>query len=362
MVEDPPGRALPDAVVQLLGSDGSLMTSATSSASGRFALGGVPSGTYRVRVLRIGHSPWVSGPVRIAAGRGRDTTLRLPPQPVALDDIVVTAKSNCRRSPDEDGGMARLWDQARTMLALAEGDSTDDLEFRGATIRRLLNASGYPSQEGSEFLFSRGAWPVSSQSPDSLARLGFVQPRDTLAGPVYYGPDVRSFFSNTFLETHCFRLIPAPGDRPGLAGLGFEPVKGHDVPDIEGVFWLDRITGALDRLVFRYARLWNWVPVRGAGGEIQFGRLPGGRPMVTGWVLRVPVAGRELGPPRVGKRRRVDDRAVPYFGRGRVGLYGYSEEHARVDLINRQGADTLWRRPMADTVAARPIPFVHDPW
>ena len=360
LVEDPPRRPLPDAVVQLLADRDSVAASVTGSAAGRFVLRGLMAGRYRVRVLRIGHSPWVSGFLTLAVGEARDTTLAIPLQPVTLQDIVVTARTSCRASPAEDGRMMLVWDQARTALVLAEAASSELLEFRGSTARRLINAAGYLSDEQRWSLFTRGEWPVRSQSPDSLARFGFVQPRDTATGPVYFGPDVPVFFSNAFIESHCFRLVPAPKGRGELVGLAFEPAKGGDLPDIEGVLWLDRATATLHRLIFRYTGLWSWVPERSTGGEIQFGQLADGRPVVTGWLLRAPIAKREMGP--ASRDRRPEDGSERFFGKARVGLFGYEEEQARVDQVRRRGADTLWSRAEGDSSAARPAPFTRDLW
>ena len=88
LVEDPPRRPLPDAVVQLLADRDSVAASVTSSVAGRFVLRALMAGRYRVQVLRIGHSPWVSGFLTLAVGEARDTTLAIPLQPVTLQDIA----------------------------------------------------------------------------------------------------------------------------------------------------------------------------------------------------------------------------------------------------------------------------------
>jgi hypothetical protein len=355
--EEPPGRPLPDAVVQLLAGQDSVAASVVTSLSGRFALQPRQAGRYRIRVLRIGHSPWLSSPLDLTADQVRDTTIQVSPQPVTLADIVITATTQCQASLSGDDRMALLFDQARTAMALAEGDSSGDLEFRGSTVRRIYNSTGYIWQELRWPLFTRGDWPVESQSPDSLVRFGFVQPRDSVQGPVYFGPDVPVFFSNAFLDSHCFRLVRAPKGGEELSGLAFEPVRQRELPDIEGVLWLDRTTGSLTRLVFRYTRLWDWVPKRSVGGEIQFGRLAGGRPVVTGWLLRAPI-------PEIGSagRRARDDGSERFFGTTSLLLHGFEERQSRVDWIGRKGEDPLWSRAAGDTLSAVAVPFSRSPW
>ena len=360
LVEEPPGRLLRDAVVQLLAGEDSLAASALSSISGRFVLRAPEAGRYRIRVLRIGHSPWVSPFLDLAAGVVRDTTLQVSPQPVTLAEIVVTATTACRISPSGDERMALLFDQARTAMALAEGDSASDLEFRGATFQRTFNAAGYLRQELTWPLFSRSDWPIESQSGDSLIRFGFVQPRDTVAGPVYFGPDVPIFFSAAFLDSHCFRLVPAPTGHEELSGLAFEPAKQGRLPDIEGILWLDRTTGGLSRLVFRYTHLWGWVPKRSVGGEIQFARLPDGRPMVTGWLLRAPIAG--IGRASSRRNRRDEDDTERFFGKVSIELHGYEERQSRVDWVGRKGEDPQWSRAPDDSLSAVAVPFSRSPW
>ena len=249
--------------------------------------------------------------------------------------------------------MALLWDGARTALGLVGAGSGQELEYLSTITRRRLDAADHPVQTNSWSGFGRGDWPIKSQSPDSLDRFGFVQPVDTLLGPVYYGPDVGSFFSDAFLRHHCFRLVPAPRAEPGLLGLGFEPVPGREVPDKIGRLWLDRRRGDLVRLEYHYTGLWDWVPRRSAGGTLRFDRLPSGQPILTGWLIRAPVAATEPWP--IGTRRR-DQGTVPYFGHGRIVLHGFREEEGVVNLVRDLGGRVLWRRPADDAEPPGGIP------
>jgi hypothetical protein len=196
-------------------------------------------------------------------------------------------------------------------------------------------------EQHSRTTIGAGRWPVTSQAPDSLATLGYIQPDDTLTGAIYFGPDAAVFFSDGFLRSHCFRLRPPPKRDPGLLGLGFEPVKGRRVIDISGVLWLNRATGALVRLEYRYPAIWDWVPRDGAGGSLSFARLSSGQIVITGWKIRAPVAQVD---------RSVVGRAVPsgdtrrFFGLGTVRLHGYREEVGEVQEIRNPNGRLLWRR------------------
>jgi hypothetical protein len=189
--------------------------------------------------------------------------------------------------------------------------------------------------------FDVGRWPVTSQPPESLASLGYVQPRDTLNGPIYYGPDTKVFFSDAFLRTHCFRLVTPPRQTPGLVGLGFEPVRNRRVMDIGGTLWLERMSGALRTLEYRYIPLWDWVPRGSAGGVLSFGRLASGQLIITGWVIRAPVASIDRSP--VG-RFSSDERTRPFFGRGRLTLHGFRVEIGEVQEVRGGDGRLLWRR------------------
>jgi hypothetical protein len=341
VVESDSRQPVVAALVQLLAPRAdSIFASAVTGAQGKFGFARIAQGSYRIRILRIGFRPWTSEPLAFEAGGTREELFAIPAVPVVLSEITVEAKSPCRGSPAEDQRMALLWDEARTALGLlGAGNSEAMLEFRSVLTKRMVDPGDHLVSENSLSSFGRGAWPVASQAADSLARFGFVQPRDTLSGPVYYGPDVAVFFSEAFLQTHCFRLVPATD--PGLLGLGFEPVKGRKVPEIEGVLWLDRRRNLLRRLEYRYTALWSWVPKGSAGGRLDFALLPDGQPVLTGWAIRAPVARVQDWPE--GTRVR-DQTTRPFFGSGKVVLHGFREEEGRVNDIRLQNGQVLWQR------------------
>jgi hypothetical protein len=328
-------------LIQLLGPAERVLQSTTSDEIGRFRLDSVAPGSYRIRVLRIGFRPWLSDLIALDRGQSLQLTLQSPATPVVLDEISVEVEGPCRASPEADQRLALLWDGARTGLGFAASGLTRQFEFETRVFRRHLDPYHRTTAEQQSTHRAEGTWPVTSTDPESLAILGFVQPRDTLSGPIYYGPDVTVFFSDAFLRTHCFRLVASPKRAKGLLGLGFEPVKGRKVPDIEGTLWLDRSSGALRRLEFRHTGLWAWLPQGESGGTLEFGELAEGSPIITAWTLRAPIPRTR---PRPGGAPS-DRRTLRYFGDRIVELDGFVEDGGEVQEVRTAAGQVLWRRP-----------------
>ncbi len=349
VLEELSQRPVAGGLVQLLDSS-RVGGSAVTDEQGRFVLANVRPGLYRLRVLRIGFRPWSSDSLFTVADGEQQIVLTVPVVPVLLDDIAVEGSSACRATPETDRRVALLWDQARTSLGLL-GGGRRDLDYHVSITRRRLDAAGRVNNLELLPSLGQGAWPVTSQPAESLALLGFVQPRDTLDGPVYYGPDVAVFFSDAFLRTHCFRLVAPASTERWLLGVGFSPVRGRPVPDIEGTLWLDRRSGHLHRLEYLYTGLWHWVTPGAAGGSLDFSRLRGGAPIITGWKLKAPVAR------RLPWRRTGDAAGRRFFGQAEVMLGGYREEEAVVTEVRSADGSVVWKRPGAEVrPEVRPTP------
>jgi hypothetical protein len=344
VLEEESRRRVAGALVQLLAANDSVRASAVTGENARFALPQVSPGTYRLRMLRIGFRAWTSEPITLAAGQVIDDTIAIPAVPVVLEEITVEANSPCRGSPEEDRRMALLWDEARKSLRLSGASSGELLTFRTERSRWFVDPYAHVSDEHRWEAVDEGRWPITSLAPESLAVAGFVQPQDTTLGPIYYGPDAAVFFSDGFLRTHCFRLVAPPAGSPGMLGLGFEPVKGRPVPDIEGVLWLDRKTSALDRLEYRYTGLWSWVPAGRAGGSVEFALLSSGHLVLTGWELRAPMASTQ---PYAPTDRRRDESTRPFFGGRKVLLHGFKIEVGSVQEVLGADRRVLWSRDAA---------------
>src|SRR4029453_5669250 len=80
--------------------------------------------------------------------------------------------------------------------------------------------------------------PFVSVPAAQLSANGYVRQGST--ENTYFAPDAAVLLSDEFLRDHCFRLRQGEGRREGLIGLGFEPVRGRNKPDIAGTLWIDR--------------------------------------------------------------------------------------------------------------------------
>jgi len=339
IVEAETARPVPGALVLLVGeSDSASLGRTMTSDVGRFELPAPREGTYRLRVLRIGHQAWMSAAMEVLSV-GREVQLAVPALPFTLEEISVTEKPQCALEVASSSGAGALLEEAWKAFTLTEQTlGRSELVFEVLLSYRATDQRGNLTSERGARRVGRGSWPVISINPESLEVAGFVQPRDTIQGPIYFGPDPRVLFSEPFLRTHCFRVIRSAQDSTGLVGLAFQPTKHRKLPDIEGAMWLEPKSSELRRLEYRYTRLWAWVPKGSAGGEIAFERLAKGGWVVSRWSLRAPVAETR---PRYGDR--PDPNEYRFFGAGRVSFHGTREEGGAVLMVRSAEGDTLWR-------------------
>lgn len=348
VVDEVTAAPLPSVLVDLLGPPhDSLRARRVSDSRGRFAFPAVAAGSYRIRVNRIGFRPWISPRLTLRPGQLLDSTWRVGSEPVVLAELVVDAESRCASNPEADRQMGLAWEEARKSLGLLQQSGrADTVDYVYSRRRTRVEPEGHGRVLGNFAGGGHGLWPIVTQSPDSLARFGYVQPRDSADGPVYYGPDPAVFFSDPFLATHCFRLAAPPREHHDWIGLSFTPVPDRALPDIEGVLWLSREDATLRRLDYRYTGLWGWVPPGTAGGELVFDRLRGGQPVVVAWTIRAPVAART--PLRAGQHD-PDPGTVPYFSHGRISLGGFLVDEATVVRILDGDGTELWTGVATDS-------------
>src|SRR5690606_33312388 len=105
----------------------------------------------------------------------------------------------------------------------------------------------------------------------------------------FFAPSAEVLLSDSFVEHHCMRLVPGQGEAAGLVGLAFEPVRGRNVPDIQGTFWLDAHSAQLRYLEFTYVAPNSRYPTAGARGRVDFATLPNGAWFVRRWFIRMPL-------------------------------------------------------------------------
>ena len=292
VVEAGTGRPVPGAFVRLEQVDGGRGGSVLAGADGTFVLRAGGPGRYRLIAERIGYRDPGTTLVELDRSESVRVTLAIPVRPVDLEGIRAEVGERCRARPDAGLATARLWEEARKALEVARWTASEAVARYSLTeFTRERSASSLEVLDEDRNLrsgFYSGS-PYRAVSPESLAEHGFV--RDTAGEWLYLAPDAEVLMSDAFLDSHCFRLVP--GD-DGLVGLGLEPVPGRDVPEIEGVLWLDAASGLLRRLEFRYVNLpfahgRNWDRI---GGQVEFEQLANGVWIVRRWYIRMPGSAR----------------------------------------------------------------------
>lgn len=293
--------------VVLLGADDEEITRMLTSWDGRFTFHVSPNhrGPFRLRSERIGYRVAETEPFDAPTGGTADLTLWVAALPTPLSAIEVRVTTQCKERPREDEQTAVVWEEARKALAAASWTASRQLYHVVRNIydrdmdrrRRRVRSERHRPSIG----FSTN--PFVSRDPDELVRDGYVVEESGTV--VYFAPDAHVLQSEGFLETHCFRLRVPDRDRDNLIGLAFEPVPGRNLPDVEGVLWLDRQSSELRSLEFRFTRLPYDLPdVEPPGGTVEFMPLPSGAWIVYRWHITLPTVRTRV--IRRGRQRRTE--------------------------------------------------------
>ena len=294
IVDQQNGAGIPGALVRLVSPDGRVRAQALSRAEGRFSLRAPAAGRYTLRAERVGYAAASSPPLELAAGQTLTYRLAAPTERTQLAALVATAGDDSRRCtvrPQGGEETAALWDEARKALEAAV-TTRQQYPYRFRTERRLRAldpATMTVRREEVRTAEGLSDNPFVAVSPDRLARGGYVE---TIGDTVFFhAPDAAVLLSDPFLEAHCFRSRRADGEHEGMVGLAFEPVRGGDKPDIEGVLWLNAQTAELRTVEYRYTRGSGSTAVNErAGGRVEFKRLPNGAWIVTRWRILMPAS------------------------------------------------------------------------
>ncbi|HUR94083.1 MAG TPA: carboxypeptidase-like regulatory domain-containing protein [Gemmatimonadales bacterium] len=301
-----PDTPVPGALVALVDAAGRDVARAVSSASGGFTLAAAQPGRYHVTVRQIGWRPWESPAFELAAGTAHPLVLRIDAEPYALPTITVEAKRpRCGIRLGDDELVSRLLEVAQTALALAQATADQGtLGFSSEWYLARYTPDFQVTDSSSSGVGRLASWPIQSAPPDTLARWGFVRTdgegqawTDVGAdrGPVYFGLDARTLFSDWFLASHCFRLEDSALEELRVA---FAPERRSDRVDVAGMLVLDRASLELRRIGFEYVNLPRWIPRAVAGGEVRLRRLRSGAWVPYAWRVRAPVPRLEVGRPR----------------------------------------------------------------
>lgn len=332
LVEEGSERPVPGTLVVLLDAAGKQVGGALSGPDGAFLLRAPGPGRYGLRAERIGVRGAASRGVELAAGQTLDVRLAAPAAAAfALEGLVVRReRKRCRALPQAGEQAAAVWAEVRKALGVAAWTERQrSFSFRLAQHERELDpASLAVRREATRYLSGVAANPYRTLPPEELAERGYVQTRGDTT--VYFAPDAGVLLSDEFLDSHCFWLQPGGRAEPGLVGLAFEPTRAAAEKGIRGVLWVDRRTGELRHLDFRYPAPDLYGPTEQLGGRVEFEPLPGGAWVVRRWHIRMP---------RVAQLT--------------TRLRGMSAVHNRVQSIREEGGEVLEvRTPVGELVRA----------
>jgi hypothetical protein len=269
----------------------------------------------------------------LLAGETHRENVVLDPVVALLSGMKIEGRSKCVARPDDDARTATLWENARAALTATvltsqkpiSGFITRFTRDRDPKDGRILS-SDHQNARGD---ISR---PFVSIPVDRLSREGYVVPRDD--GSIdYYAPDADALLSDEFLHDHCFRVVPGGAERVRMVGLGFEPVKGRKVADVEGVLWMDAATAELESIEFTYSSIPKVRIEKKFGGLVRFTRLPTGRWIVSAWVIRMPLMAEKR------RERSLLPGGLEAYASSRVVLEAVREEGGTV-LIDRGAPPT----------------------
>lgn len=322
------GRPVPAGIVALVDSAGVERARTLTDATGSFVIRAPAPGIFRLRTLIVGFEGWESEPFSLARAQSVERRIELTLFRVELPELTVEAEQTCVVRPEEGLAAAALWDEVKKALATTRlSMERRDYRFRTRTSERQLDPYGVVRTDTSYVAPGYTSWPFASLPAERLSLSGFVQ--DARGGPVFYGPDAEVLVSDVFLDDHCFR-VTFDEDSRRYVGLAFEPVRGREVAEIEGVLWLDSSSVVLRRLEWSYRNISRWARAGRPGGFVEFASLPDGSWFIRRWMLRAPVA-------------------HVFAGRPDTLLYGVKVRESEVlDVVDRRG-QPIFRYPGPDS-------------
>lgn len=336
------------AVVFLLDANQAVVSRDLTTAAGSYRLTAPRSGTYRVRMLRIGFRPVMSDPVQLGADQDVTLPLVIENVPVVLNAVRVERRANCSASVDATPAY-NAWNEVSTALNAALLSS----RLRGTTATivsydRWTDGNNVVLRQGASVRTGLPGMPWRSVSADSLHRAGFVV-KDASGWYTFHALDLDVLLSDTFLEDHCLQLH---GVDNGEIAIEYTPSRDRGRhSEIRGFVWLSATTLELKRLQFRYVNVPREYENADAGGELHFLKLRNGTWAISKWQIHMPTAFRQ-------------ERSDSYRGPLRSELRATEVKTTGGDLLRViQNGDTLWSVPLRafegkvlDSATGRPVP------
>lgn len=319
------GAPIPGVVVTVLDAGGASAARVITDAAGRFTVQAALSSP-RLRLMRIGYRP---RDVAMGADRG-ELVLSMEKIPPMLERIRVTDSEVCPGSPDR-GAAFFLWDQARAGL-LATVVSRDQKPAIAKTILYEQTMSPIDQtirRQTKQVKSGRTTRPfTASAEPAVFARNGYMT--EDARGRMFHAPDAEVLLHESFVATHCFRLLAADSAHVGQTGVAFTPMQGREaLVDVTGVIWMDAVAAQLRSLDFTFTSLDPASMAARAGGHIEFVTTPNGMSIISRWRLllaNVQVNSIQRGaqvvsrgpPAQVEPRNRTDLRVVELVEAGGI--------------------------------------------
>jgi hypothetical protein len=279
---------VPGVLVQLVDSVGGAVAQGFSDRHGSFTITAPRSATYTLRGLRIGWRPSTSVAFTVPAAGMLTQSLVMSGSVVALAAERISATSACVASSDSTGAGFDAWEQARQALVATRATrSESSLKLRWVLFERRADVRTDSILDDEERDGETTALrPFQAVSVEHIANDGYVT--RGADGPLFMAPDEEVLLSTGFAESHCIRLVAQPQDADSVV-IAFEPNAERTVAEIAGAFVLERASGALRRMTFRYVHVLAAEEAARAGGAIHFRPLPLGRWLIDRWSLRLPV-------------------------------------------------------------------------
>jgi carboxypeptidase family protein/carboxypeptidase-like protein len=289
------GTGLPveGALVTLLDAQGTVVQRWISGADGRYSLSASTGpGEYSINVDMIGFATVIQPGITLGPGELKRQDLSLSFEAVVLEGISVSTERRCSARGDGGSTMATLWSEVKEALTRAEltqsrGTYVYDVELSS---RRFDARRRRVQSEESRRAESLARSPFRSRPAAELMATGFFYEDRNDDSYYFFGPDAAVLLSEEFEGAHCFGTREGRGERAGLIGLTFEPVRGSKVGDIAGVLWVDPVGIRLQEVEFSYVDVGFQAGNPDlVGGRVSFAELPNGTWIVDDWRLWLPV-------------------------------------------------------------------------
>ncbi len=286
----PAGQPASGIFVTLLRDDGSRAAAGLSDTRGWFRIPASLPGPFRIRLEAPGRGPLESAGFELPLGMWLTTMLRYSEPRVDLGVSQSSAPSACTVAPEPTSFVGRALEEVRKALSVEmwarEGDR---LEHEIAIFRRERSPLDLQVRRDTLHAVEGLVEPSFPTRPPALLEAEGFAPRinDTT---FTFAPMPEVVLSEEFLRNHCFRVSRGVPASDTLALL-FEPLwRGVGIVNVRGAFLIDRESGELLSLHYRYTDFPGpTVPPTTPGGWMSFRRLSDGHWMVSDWGSRLPM-------------------------------------------------------------------------